>query len=589
MAQQIGAKIGVDGEAEFKRSLGQVAAEAKALKAEMTALKTEVAGEADEQDRARRIAEKLNEQIANQEERVRLLTEKLEASKAATGETSTETSRYREQLANAQTVLNQMRTEQQGMTSDVNDFKSAEESAGTQAITTGQLIEANLLSEAILGGLKTLARLARGAARAIAGTVTESAEWADEILTLSSQTGIATDELQAYSYAAELMDVSLDTITGSQTKLLQTMSKARDGTEAATEAFAALGVSVTDEDGGLRSVDAVFRDVIDALGQIDNAADRDAAAMAIFGKSARDLNPLIEAGGDALAAYAEEARAMGYILDEDTLGTLGSMDDSLVRLQNLGTTIRNQLGAGMAPGIERVIDKLIELGSSMDWEQIGQSLGSLIESLADLLVKLLDSGIIDRAIGFLDDYMTKQQLLHGWESSGTSTGTSPEEQASAIADAVAEYQAIMARINDPNTYRRISEFTGEEFLDQMAMEADQARMSELLNDPAVKAALGADARALGEDIIAEVGAGIESGVPEARSGLFGLFARPSTTWAGLSYDATTGVGGATGGAVSYGGVSVQIYGAEGQSVSDLYDEFSYRLNHEVEAREAVFG
>ena len=591
MAQQIGAKIGVDGEAEFKRSLGNVAAEAKALKAEMAALKTEVAGEADEQDRARRIAEKLNEQIANQEERVRLLTEKLEASKAATGETSTETSRYREQLANAQTVLNQMRTEQQQMTEATEDFKSAEEEAGNAAITAGDLITTRLISEAILGGLKTLARLARNAARAIAGTVTESADWADEILTLSSQTGIATETLQEYSYAAELVDVSLDTIVSSQTKLLQTMDKARNGTEDAVEAFEALGVSVTDENGGLRDVDAVFRDVLAALGQIDNAADRDAAAMAIFGKSARELNPLIDAGADALAAYAEEAREMGYILSDEQLGTLGDMDDSLVRLQNLGTTIRNQLGAGMAPGIEAVIDKLIELGSTMDWEQIGQSVGSMIESLADLLVKLLDSGIVDRAIAFLDEWMTKQQLLHGWGLEGGTSGASAEQQAADLADAVAEYQAIMARINDPNAYLRVSEFSGEEYLDTLAQELDQQRLQELLNDPAVKAAIESDARALGSDIGAAMIEGLESQQPAAAAatrGLFGL-GRPSTTWAGLSYDATTGIGGATGGAVSYGGVSVQIYGAEGQSVSDLYDEFSYRLNREVAEREAVFG
>ena len=126
MAQQIGAKIGVDGEAEFKRSLGNIAAEAKALKAEMTALKTATGDEADEQERARQIAEKLNEQIENQKERVRLLTEKLNESKDATGDTSTQTSRYREQLANAQTVLNGMLADQQAMTTATTDFGNAE-------------------------------------------------------------------------------------------------------------------------------------------------------------------------------------------------------------------------------------------------------------------------------------------------------------------------------------------------------------------------------------------------------------------------------------------------------------------------------
>ena len=41
--------------------------------------------------------------------------------------------------------------------------------------------------------------------------------------------------------------------------------------------------------------------------------------------------------------------------------------------------------------------------------------------------------------------------------------------------------------------------------------------------------------------------------------------------------------------LNYGGVSVQIYGAPGQSVDELYDVFSYRLARDVADREAVFS
>lgn len=41
--------------------------------------------------------------------------------------------------------------------------------------------------------------------------------------------------------------------------------------------------------------------------------------------------------------------------------------------------------------------------------------------------------------------------------------------------------------------------------------------------------------------------------------------------------------------VNYGGVNVTIYGAEGQSADELYEVFSYRLQHDVADREAVFS
>lgn len=591
MATQIGPKIGVDGEAEYRRQMSNIIQEAKTLKAEMNQLATEVTDEANAQENAARKAENLTQQIRNQEDRVRLLADQLQLCAEKYGEADTKTLQYREQLANAQTVLNELRQDQHTMTQETQDFADAEEEAGNNAITAGDLISANLISEAIIGGLKTLARLARGTAKAIAGIATDSAEYADEILSMSSVTGIATDELQAYAYMAELVDVDLDTITGSQTKLLQTMNSARNGTESAVSAFEALGIAVTDGDGNLRDVNTVFLEALDALGRIDNAAERDAAAMAIFGRSARDLNPMIEAGSDAIAAYAEEARQMGYIMSDSQLGDLGGLDDSFARFANLQTMIRNQLGSGMAPGIERVLDKLLEVGERIDWTQIGESLGRLISSLADVLVRLLESGAIDRLIGWLDEMIVRDQLMHPGRLTG-GAAEDPAAAAAALTEAVAEYQALMARVNDPNAYMRVSE-AGEEFLDMAALEADQARLRALMNDPAVQAALEGDAYALGEDIIASVAEGVESGAPQVAAALsrgFGLFSRPSTTYAGAGYDlgdALAATGGAAG--VNYGGVSVQIYGADGMSAGELYDEFSYRLQNDVLAREAVYG
>lgn len=40
---------------------------------------------------------------------------------------------------------------------------------------------------------------------------------------------------------------------------------------------------------------------------------------------------------------------------------------------------------------------------------------------------------------------------------------------------------------------------------------------------------------------------------------------------------------------NYGGVNVTIYAAEGQSTEELYEEFTYRLQHDVADREAVFS
>ena len=58
---------------------------------------------------------------------------------------------------------------------------------------------------------------------------------------------------------------------------------------------------------------------------------------------------------------------------------------------------------------------------------------------------------------------------------------------------------------------------------------------------------------------------------------------------GQSFDLGPLIAGQASQSYNYGGVNVVIYGAEGQSADELYDVFSYRLQHEVADREAVFS
>lgn len=397
MVTTIGPKIGVDGEAEYREQMSRVISKTQALKAEMTELKTAVTDEADAEENARKIAANHEEQIKTQEERVKLLTEQLERCKEKTGENSTETNKYREQLANAKTVLNQMRTETDEAADATDDLADAEEDAGDNALTMGEMIKANVISEAIISGLKKLAELAWDAAKALVSCASDAAQYADDVLTMSTVTGLTTDQIQEFSYMADLVDTSLGTMTGSMTKLTRAMQKARGGNKDAVATFEQLGVQVTNADGSLRDSTDVFFDIIDALGAMEEGTERDALAMDIFGKSAQELNPLIAAGSAAIENYRREAHRMGYVLDDETLGSLGALSDAYAHLSLLQTTVRNRLGAAMAPSLERVLSKLVEFSERIDWETLGEKLGSAIENGADKLITLLENIDIDKA------------------------------------------------------------------------------------------------------------------------------------------------------------------------------------------------
>ena len=215
----------------------------------------------------------------------------------------------------------------------------------------------------------------------------EVAAEVDEYITESMITGVPTDMLAAWDYAAPLIDVDAETIKGAMTKLTRAMGDAQGGSESAIEKFNSLGVSFREADGSLRDAEHVFYDVIDALGQMESGAERDAAAMELMGKSAQDLNPLIYAGSKALMEYYDEATAVGYVLSKDMVSALGEVDDAYQRMQLTIEAGRRQLAAEFAPAAQEAMELFTDVVKTAgEWlEKSG-----LIENLAAIITSLID-------------------------------------------------------------------------------------------------------------------------------------------------------------------------------------------------------
>ena len=281
--------------------------------------------------------------------------------------------------------------------------------------TLNEMIQIDAQTVALVGGLAALATAIVSAERALVNLTRESAAYADEILTMSTTTGIATESLQEYTYAADLLDVSVETITGSQARLIRSMGAAQEGTAAQADAFAKLGVTYQNTDGSLRNAEEVFWDTIDALGQMQNETERDAIAMDLLGRSAQDLNPLIKAGSDRMAELADEAHEMGYVLDDEALGVLGEVDDAMQRLNRQTEATKNKVAVEFAPSLIDVTEKLTALidglGEALVDSGAVSAFGSILESAVGLLSPLGEAE--DRAGTLTDALKPLAMLLAG--------------------------------------------------------------------------------------------------------------------------------------------------------------------------------
>lgn len=262
---------------------------------------------------------------------------------------------------------------------------SDEAAEATEGANEGWSMSNAVLADLAKEGLDKACEAAKKLAGYLKDSAVESAGYADDILTLSTQFGMSTDSLQEFQYMAGLTDTDLSTITGSMSKLTRSMGEMAKSGEA-SDAMKQLGVNLYDANGQLKAADEVFLEVIDRLGMMESGTQRDALAMEIFGKSAQELNPLIETGRAGIEAYAQEAHDMGAVLDQDALGSLGEMDDSFVRLEQAGIALKNTIGVMLAPAITAVTTAITNL--SQWFQNLDPNVQQTILTITGLVVAI---------------------------------------------------------------------------------------------------------------------------------------------------------------------------------------------------------
>ena len=188
---------------------------------------------------------------------------------------------------------------------------------------------------------------------AMLGMAFNAGKTADDLLTLSRNTGISVEELQKMQYASDIVDVSMDQMTGSLSKLVKQMASGND-------AFDTLGVSILDENGNMRDAVDVWYDTLEALSKVENETERDQIAMELFGKSAMDLSGIVDDGGQALRDMGQEAEDLGLIMSEDGVQAAGEFNDAIDKFKNQASQAFFEAGAALAESLLPMLEELIE-------------------------------------------------------------------------------------------------------------------------------------------------------------------------------------------------------------------------------------
>lgn len=397
--------------ANVEDTLRQIDAAVEANRSELQLLSAQYKDTGDKSEMYARQNATLENSVQLQRQKIDELTAALRQAEEEYGDGSEAVSKYKKQLADAQTELI-------GMEEQIEDNNDALEKGGDAADPMKDALSeiANKLGIDIPPGIENMSTKFLGAAVAAGGIgiavkegigmMKEMAAYADDVLTESVISGIDTQVYQQLKYMDGLMDVSTETITSSLSRLKRAMDDAANGSEELERKFGLLGVAVTDQNGNLRDSWDVYLEVIDALGRMNNETERDAAAMDLMGRSAADLNPLIEAGADRMRELADEAQRVGYVLSDDQLAAAGGFQDTIDRLEKQTDALKNNIGQLL---IETV--RLAEGNTSID------SVKSSWEGLERVVFGLLDT-IKGEAGSTESEYGTLGKWLFGQSSAG---------------------------------------------------------------------------------------------------------------------------------------------------------------------------
>ena len=429
--RKVNTEFTVTGEEKLRRAITEINNGAKVLKSEMNKLTAEYDGNTDSAEFLTQKYDILERQMLTQKDKVEALKQAVADSAEAYGEADSRTQNWIIQLNNAEAALantygemGRTQTAIEDMDGSLDDVSGSTETASGGMESLGDVLDTVAdklgikLPDSItktadgLGAIPTSTAVAAGAFAAVLAVVVklekklmdmtkEAADSAKNLVDMSSQTGISTENLQAFQYAEDFIGVGTDTIADSLKDLTTKMSDAANGNEDVIEKFDQLGVSIYDADGNLRNAEDAFWDVVDSLGEMSNQTERDALAMDLINESAQKLNPLIEIGSEGFKKYADEAENVGYILSNDQLKALTDVDEAQNRLLKSQEAVSKQISAQYAPYmsdalnetrelIEKVGTALIDSGAVDAFGSILDSAVSLLEPLGDLALDAVE-------------------------------------------------------------------------------------------------------------------------------------------------------------------------------------------------------
>lgn len=417
MAVDIGPKIGIDGEAEFRKQINNLTQQLKTFGSEMQTVTTAFGKNQSSMEALTAKNEVLSKSIETQKQKIDALKQGLAESAEKYGENDTKTLKWQQAVNNATADLNKMQNELDDNKAAIDDFGKgvqdtgdALDDAGKSAATFGEVLRANVLAQAIVDGVKKLADgfkdFVKDAVESAANVKAEASQFTQ---TFGDMQGSATEAINRVASSSGILDTRLNALGsqiyafarasgGDATESLGLMEKALQAT---ADNAAYYDRSLDESAESLQSFLKGNFENDAALGLSATETTRNAAAMKQFGKEYNDLSEiqkqqtLLQMVLDA----QELSGAMGQASREadgweNVQGNLNEVWRQF--LAKVGTPILEQL----IPVIQQITNAFQNWMNSVDWDAFNSAINQFVDTIKENKDMII-AAILGIGAGFL--------------------------------------------------------------------------------------------------------------------------------------------------------------------------------------------
>lgn len=225
----------------------------------------------------------------------------------------------------------------------------------------------------------------------LAAATTQFAAFGDTLDKTSARTGVTVEALGELAFAAEQSGASLADVEKGFFGLSRSLFDASRGSKEASDALTEIGLTYTQLAG--LTPEKQFEMVADALSRIEDESKRGAVAQKLFGRSGRQLLPML----GNLRELRAEARGLGLVLTKTATNDAAKLTDAFNRIKRTIGGAFIQLGAGLAPPLIKALEVITNITAGFNkWVARNKE---IVQAVAAIGLGLVAVGSVVTALG----------------------------------------------------------------------------------------------------------------------------------------------------------------------------------------------